>query len=96
MYLAFYFPKIEKVSAYFQLYFKYGTIYRPYLVKFDVDVCELSRKDSDVAKNKVISLFLKLVEKDFPMFFKGCPYEVIDVILCLINFLLNKSFIRIF
>lgn len=70
------FTKIDRFRISFELNFKYGTIYRPYLIKFDMDVCELTQKDSDLNNDKVLKIFFKILEKEFPAFLKGCPYEV--------------------
>lgn len=76
LYLGFSFSQVEKMKAKFELFFKYGTIFRPYLIKFDLDVCELMKKDSELATNKIQTILMKILENEFPLLLKGCPYEV--------------------
>lgn len=76
MYLGFSFSKLKRMNVFLQLHYRYGTIYHPYLIKFDLDLCELFQKDSSLKTDKIFKIFYLLLESEIPSLLKGCPYEV--------------------
>lgn len=68
--------RVDYVYSDIKLYYKYGTIYRPYLIQFTkTQPCELMKKKRSVRySNPLDDLILKGVKYCCPQFNHECPY----------------------
>lgn len=75
MFMSFTPVRIPRVFAKFTLFYKYTGGFRPWLIDFEADVCELFSNSSAWFNNKAFLILFNGVKAVYPSIFTGCPYE---------------------
>lgn len=60
----------------FALFYRYTGGYRPYLIDFSVNFCELVKKSNYILENPIVYRLVKGVKNVYPALLSGCPYSV--------------------
>uniref|UniRef100_A0A336LW03 CSON006354 protein n=1 Tax=Culicoides sonorensis TaxID=179676 RepID=A0A336LW03_CULSO len=72
----FYVKKVDHVFLNMELQKRYTVTYRPWLLNFTIDCCELIRNTNYHSwDNAAIRLIARVIKSVYPSVFKGCPYE---------------------
>lgn len=68
--------RIPRVFGRFQLFYRYTGGFRPYLLDFTFDACEIMTEKSVLYNNKAALKIINAMKKVYgSLFVTGCPYE---------------------
>lgn len=68
--------RIDDVFIHLMLYYRYTGGFRPYLLDYKVNGCEVAKQANYHFSNPVLMRLIPNARKIFPSLFTGCPYKV--------------------
>lgn len=72
---------VKDVFIKYTAFYRYTGGFRPYLLDFTVDGCELVKQTKFINYNPALVRVVTGIKKMFPTLFSGCPYKVNFIIL---------------
>lgn len=67
--------KTTPIFGRFTIFYRYTAGFRPYLIDFQFNACEVMDKKSALMGHKAFMILYDLMKKIFSSLFSGCPYE---------------------